>query len=132
MPAIPPAGILDSSFNGNGVVTTTIGTNAQANATAIDNCNNIVAAGYAISSGATKFALARYTSSGSFDGTFGTGGTVLTSIGSGATINAIAFDFLMQNIVVVGSAIISGLPNFAICAIRVTVRLIVPLMVERR
>ena len=56
----------------------------------IDNSGNIVAAGYAVSSGVAKLTLARYTSSGSLDGGFGTGGTTLTTVGTGATINAIA------------------------------------------
>ena len=80
---------------------------------AIDNSGNIVAGGYAVSSGVAKLALARYTSSGCIDGTFGTGGTTLTTVGTGATINAVAFD-ASQNIVVAGSAIVSGVPNFVV------------------
>ena len=106
-------GVLDPSFNGNGTVVTLVGTDSQSNGVAIDGSGNIIAVGYGVSAGVSNFALARYTSSGSLDGTFGTGGITLTPIGTGATINAVALDG-SGNIVVAGTAIISGNPNFVV------------------
>ena len=111
-----PAGILDITFGAaaNGTVTTLIGSSCQANGVVINSTSgSIIAAGYAIVSGSTVFALAQYTSGGILDATFGTAGIVTTAIGSGATINAVALD-ASNNIVVAGSATVSGNPNFAL------------------
>lgn len=65
-------GTLDQNFGSNGIVTTSFGVDAQAQAIALQPDNKIIAAGFA----GTSFALARYTSNGSLDSTFGTSGIV--------------------------------------------------------
>src|SRR5262249_47344918 len=63
------AGVLDAgSFSSNGVITTSIGTDAKANAIAIQTDNKIVVAGYAFSAGVNQFAVVRYNTDGSLDG----------------------------------------------------------------
>ncbi|HOT92846.1 MAG TPA: delta-60 repeat domain-containing protein [Anaerolineae bacterium] len=73
-------GALDNGFGANGIVTTTFpegGVSAQA--LALQSDGKIVAAGF----GAGNFALARYTTSGALDSTFGAGGIVTASVGTG-------------------------------------------------
>jgi len=80
----PPSypGPLDPSFGGDGIVTTTIGSYAEANGVAIQPNGKIVVAGYASS----NFALARYNSNGTLDLTFGTGGVVTTTFPDGTSV----------------------------------------------
>lgn len=102
-------GGLDYSFgSGSGSVTSTVGTgSAFVNSLAIQADGKPVLAGYA-SSGGTVFALARYTTKGALDTTFGTGGKVLTNVGGTFAGNsAIATSLAIQsdgNIVAAGYA----------------------------
>src|SRR5206468_4572273 len=82
-PALPTsAGALDTSFGTGGKVTTAIGSdNDQAYGVAIQSDGKIVAAGYSFNGSNNDFALARYTTAGALDTTFGTGGKVTTAIG---------------------------------------------------
>jgi uncharacterized delta-60 repeat protein len=75
-------GTADTSFGTSGTVTTDLasGSADQANA-AVQEGDKIVVAG----SSNGKFALAAYNSDGSLDTSFGTGGEVITPIGSSAT-----------------------------------------------
>jgi uncharacterized delta-60 repeat protein/uncharacterized repeat protein (TIGR02543 family) len=78
-------GSLDTGFGTGGEVTTAIGTgNNAAFAVAIQGDGKIVVAGYSYDGTNNDFALVRYTSAGSLDTSFGTGGTVTTAIGTGA------------------------------------------------
>jgi uncharacterized delta-60 repeat protein len=78
-------GALDPTFGSGGKVVTDFGSGTDsANALAIQSNGKIVAAGYAVVSSKLDFALARYTSTGALDPTFGTGGKVTTALGSGA------------------------------------------------
>jgi uncharacterized delta-60 repeat protein len=70
-------GSLDTSFDGDGLVTTKIGPQAEARSVVIQGDGKIVAAGY--SNG--KFAIARYNPNGSLDTSFDGDGVVLTSFG---------------------------------------------------
>ena len=79
------AGALDTAFSTDGKVTTAMGSGADwATSVAIDSSGKIVAAGFANNAGSRDFALARYTSTGALDTTFGTGGKVTTAISTGA------------------------------------------------
>jgi uncharacterized delta-60 repeat protein len=73
-----PDGGLDSSFGRDGKVFTDFGSPAVANAVAVLANGKIVVAG----THRFDFALARYTSSGQLDGSFGAGGRVTTDFGS--------------------------------------------------
>ncbi|MBL8814301.1 MAG: PD40 domain-containing protein, partial [Planctomycetaceae bacterium] len=76
------AGILDSSFDGDGKVTTSIGTShARSNGMALQSNGSIVLAGLAYTGSRTQFALARYTASGSLDGSFDGDGKLTTTVG---------------------------------------------------
>jgi uncharacterized delta-60 repeat protein len=82
-------GTLDTTFDTDGKVTTDFGSGGAsgAYAIAIDANGKIVVAGYVDIDNTSNinydFALARYNSDGSLDTSFGTGGKVITAIGSG-------------------------------------------------
>lgn len=119
------SGTLDYSFgSGTGTVTSAVGTgSAFANSLAIQADGKPVLAGYA-SSGGTVFALTRYTASGALDGTFGTGGKVLTNVAGTATGNsAIATSLAIQsdgNIVAAGYAKSTSAGYYRSAAVRYT------------
>lgn len=69
-----PDGSLDTSFGSGGEVLTDFGTSSGIGALQIEADGKIVAAGYS----GTNFALARYDTNGVLDGSFGSGGTVIT------------------------------------------------------
>ncbi len=83
-------GLVDSTFGGSGKLLTPVSTGIDvASAVAVQTVSSstfYVVAGYATTtSGSTDFALARYTTSGSLDGTFGTSGVVQTDLSSGGS-----------------------------------------------
>lgn len=92
------SGVLDPTFGVGGLVSTNFGspsdTYARARAAALQSDGKIVAAGvtggytYDVEESAA-FALARYTSDGELDASFGTDGRVTTPIGASATATAI-------------------------------------------
>ena len=73
-----PDGSLDTSFDGDGLVTTSLAS-GSAQSVAIQPDGKIVAAGFA-STGNNDFALARYNTNGSLDTSFDTDGVVITGI----------------------------------------------------
>jgi uncharacterized delta-60 repeat protein len=83
-------GTLDNTFGSHGGVATPFPGNlsSTALAVAIQSNGDIVAAGLTApnSLSPTDFALARYTSSGKLDTTFGSGGLVTTAFGSGSNL----------------------------------------------
>jgi uncharacterized delta-60 repeat protein len=99
--ALASPGDRDPSFGKDGRVVTAVGDSpySTANAVAVQSDGKIVAAG--VADQGIDFAVARYLSDGSLDPTFGTGGIVTTSIGSGDGAAAIAIDS-KDRIVVVG------------------------------
>jgi uncharacterized delta-60 repeat protein len=80
-------GSLDSTFGTGGIVTTPVGSGyAGAYALGIQSDGRIVVAGYSSDGSIYNFALVRYNTDGSLDSTFGTGGIVITPMGSGYDI----------------------------------------------
>lgn len=77
-------GSLDTTFGANGIVTTNFPANTkdQIEALAIDSSGRIVAAGFTGFGAACNFALARFSSTGVIDTSFGTNGMVSTDFGS--------------------------------------------------
>ena len=76
-------GSLDTSFGTAGKVTTAIGSSDdEAYALVLQPDGKVVAAGYTYGTSSIAIALARYSTNGSLDTTFGTGGKVTTAIGS--------------------------------------------------
>ena len=73
-------GSLDTTFNGNGKVTTPIGTGGDfAYSVAVQTDGKIIAAGGSIGAN-TDFAVVRYNANGSLDNSFGANGKVITPI----------------------------------------------------
>jgi uncharacterized delta-60 repeat protein len=85
-PAWAAEGDLDTSFSGDGKTTTPVGVGGfeeGAQDVALQPDGKMVAGGQAIGIGTgTDFALARYDADGEMDSSFGTGGRVLTDMGS--------------------------------------------------
>ncbi len=85
-------GALDSGFGSNGVVATDFeGGDDQAHALVIQPDGKLVVAGTASNGTASLFAVVRYNTDGTTDGSFGNGGMVTTDFGIGAAwVRAIA------------------------------------------
>jgi uncharacterized delta-60 repeat protein len=89
-------GSLDTSFDTDGKVTTSIGgIEDLATAVAIQSDGKIIAAGYSYNGTTTNFTLVRYNADGSLDSTFGTGGKVVTIFSNGST--GLARDIAIQS-----------------------------------
>jgi uncharacterized delta-60 repeat protein len=86
-------GSLDASFGTGGIVTTTVDGNDFATAVAVQSDGKLVVVGGAGPAGslASDFAVLRYNTNGTLDGSFGTGGKVETPAPSGtdAAANAV-------------------------------------------
>ena len=74
---------LDTSFSGDGRLTTVIAKHATGQAVAIQPDGKIIVAGYANNGANDDFAAARYNTDGSLDTTFDGDGRVTTAIGGG-------------------------------------------------
>ncbi len=100
-------GTLDTSFSGDGWVTTRLSTSEdKAHSAAIQSDGKIVVAGVS----GNHFALVRYNVDGSLDTSFSTDGMVTTPVGSVDDAWAVAIQF-DDKIVVAGSAWVSGGSN---------------------
>jgi uncharacterized delta-60 repeat protein len=107
-----PNGALDSTFNGIGYVTTSIGDGAQANSIKLQSDGKIIVGGVA-AVGVAAFLVARYTSAGVLDTTFGTNGYTTTSNGFQDIINQIAIQS-DDSIVAVGSSFNGAASEFVL------------------
>ena len=102
-------GILDTSFgpNSDGMVATNFGYSSSSGATSVTTLNNnIIVAGVIRKEGDADFALARYTSNGILDTSFGTAGVVVTEFSSDFS-TATSVTTLGNNIIVAGISAIS-------------------------
>ncbi len=78
------SGVLDSGFGVGGKVTTSIGSGDDyGQSVSVQSDGKILVPGFAWNGSDWNFALVRYTSGGALDASFGSGGKVITSIGSG-------------------------------------------------
>jgi uncharacterized delta-60 repeat protein len=85
-----PDGSLDTSFNGTGKVTTTIGTSGDfAHALVLQPDGKLVAAGESATGSQYGFALARYNPGGSLDTSFNGTGKVTTAFGAADSAHAL-------------------------------------------
>lgn len=108
------AGSLDSTFGGDGKVTTNFtGGDDLGLAVAVQADDKIVAAGGAATSGGS-FALARYNPDGTLDTGFSTDGKVTTNFTGGRDFAAAVAIQTDQKIVAAGSAGFSGDAKFAV------------------
>jgi uncharacterized delta-60 repeat protein len=107
-------GTLDSTFGIGGKVTTAVGPGDDtAYAVVIQGDGKLVVAGEASNGSDSDFALLRYNTNGTLDSTFGTGGKVITAIG---TSDEYAYALAIQpdgKLVVVGETNTGGNWNFA-------------------
>jgi len=106
--AFAAPGNLDPTFGMGGKVTTAVGTEDRGNAMVLQPDGKIVVGGRT-RPGATRydFALARYNADGSLDTSFGTGGTVLTSLNRATAPEDEILALVLQpdgKIIAVGSA----------------------------
>jgi uncharacterized delta-60 repeat protein len=109
-----PDGKLDSTFGSEGVVTTDFGSAALGRDVLLQPDGKIVVVGLVQSAGISDgFALARYEADGTLDETFGSGGEVMTGLGSysGGTAAVLQPD---GNIVAGGFARASGTGDFVL------------------
>lgn len=108
-------GTLDTTFGTGGIVTTDMGTMSDAAyAIVVQSDGRIVLAGEAGSGNSADFALARYNTNGTLDGTFGSSGRVITDFAGsvdGARGLAIMSD---GRIVAAGSALVLGATHVAV------------------
>lgn len=89
-------------------------TQAQSFACALQNNGNLVAVGTATSNNVNQFVVARYTSSGSLDSSFGAGGVTFTSIGNSSKATAMLIQPTDGNSVAAGVAIVNSAAQVAI------------------
>jgi uncharacterized delta-60 repeat protein len=84
----------DPQWGGGGIVTTPIGPgDDEANALVLQKNGRPIAAGSSFNGSSDDFALVRYTANGALDSSFGSGGIVTTSFGSG---NDDAYGLVLQ------------------------------------
>ncbi len=108
------AGKLDTTFGVGGAVTTSFGGTLDRAAAVTLHQGNILAVGTAFGVGVgPDFALARYTSNGSLDTSFGAGGKVVTDFGESDKLSAVAID-ADDTIVVIGNAPQGGICRFGL------------------
>jgi len=109
-------GSFDTTFDGDGKVTTNLGGWDRAESVTVESGGKILVVGYAVSgSGGGDYALVRYNTDGSIDTTFGVGGKVITNVGAGD----VAHSVIVQSdnkIVVIGDTAsnFSGSSDFAL------------------
>ncbi|RCJ35362.1 hypothetical protein A6770_16185 [Nostoc minutum NIES-26] len=79
-------GLLDTSFGNSGIVVTpSSGSNVEViNSIALQSDGKIVVTGFSWNGSTKNFAVARYDANGFLDNSFGSGGKVITAIGSGS------------------------------------------------
>ncbi|WP_328836466.1 calcium-binding protein [Streptomyces europaeiscabiei] len=78
-----PDGSLDTTFGGDGKVTTDLGGYNWGEAVVVQSSGKIVASGWS----GGRFTLVRYNLDGSLDSGFGTGGVATTDFGTGSAVN---------------------------------------------
>lgn len=105
-------GALDTTFNSTGIATLNYGTDIFVQSFAMQSDGKILIAGYSVSDGVAHLLIARYSSTGSLDDTFGSGGIVTKLIGSSTAVGDLAQQTISEEnyILVTGQAIINQVP----------------------
>ncbi len=117
-----PAGVLDTTFDGDGKAFAQFSFNSgAAEGVAIDGSNRIVVGGTATVGGPPDFAVARFLPGGALDTSFDTDGKATVDIGANSTDEAadLAIDG-MGRIVIAGTQTSSGAPVFAVARLTST------------
>lgn len=111
-------GVIDTSFSGDGKVLTAVTADSDyATAVAIQADGNIVLAGGCGTLGNFAFCATRYLPNGTLDASFGSGGKVVTPMGSGGFASGVAIQ-PDGKIVVAGPCQFSGIAYLFACAVR--------------
>jgi uncharacterized delta-60 repeat protein len=111
-------GSLDTSFDGDGTVTTTISASGSfASAVAVQGDGKIVEAGSCIVGSQQDFCVARYNSNGGLDASFDGDGTVTTAVGAGDD-SAKAVAVQSDGKIVVAGSCSSSLAIYEFCLAR--------------
>jgi uncharacterized delta-60 repeat protein len=110
-------GSLDNTFGSGGIVNSSFGPSSDvAYSIAIQNDNKILLCGYHYYNTEFDFELARYNTNGTLDSTFGVGGNIVTSVGTGQEIG---LSMTLQNDgkILIGGYSFNGVNNdFALLA----------------
>jgi uncharacterized delta-60 repeat protein len=105
-------GTLDSTFDGDGKVTTSFGSTDTGDGIALQSDGKIVASGSANISGNIDFALARYNTNGSLDTTFSGDGKVTSDFGG--TDHASAVGIQPDGRILAGGYVVTAEGDFAL------------------
>ncbi len=109
-----PDGSLDTSFSGDGKVTTHIGSgNSYAFGVTIQSDGKIIVVGSSYNGSNVEFTLVRYYPKGSLDTSFGSNGVVTTTVGTGGSALSVAIQS-DGRIVVVGNTWVGSNSDFAL------------------
>jgi len=104
-------GSLDTSFgNGGRVITSLCPDNDVGRSVTLQSDGKILVAGYARLNNLNEFAVARYNTDGTLDSSFGSGGTVITSVGSGNDYG-LSVRVQTDGRILVGGFANAGVPN---------------------
>ncbi len=106
-------GGIDTSFGTSGQVVNLVASNSKINDIAIQTDGKIVAGGISSSGTVNSFTLTRYTTTGALDSSFGSSGSVTTTINDNAFVQSIAIQ-TDGKIVAAGNSIINKQPNFTL------------------
>ena len=105
----PGPGALDTTFGGDGKVTTDFGASDLGYGVAVQPDNKVIVAGLTSSAADTSIAIVRYDTDGSFDSTFGAEGTVRTDFAPSSSEGAYSVALQADGkIVVAGGVAIPG------------------------
>ncbi|MDQ2982427.1 MAG: PASTA domain-containing protein [Actinomycetota bacterium] len=108
-------GNLDASFGTDGVVTTRIDDGSAADDVLVQADGKVVVAGGSFRSGHDRFALARYDRQGRLDPSFGSGGRVATSVGSGNVASPVSIAVQPSGkLIAAGSSEANWMVSFAV------------------
>jgi len=109
---VTSSGVLDTQFSGDGIVTFVVGAGQDhANSVAVADDGSVIVAGARGVGGVQQVVVARLTSTGALDSSFGVGGLVVSRFGSTeATAEDVTLDG--ANIVISGSILVNGQLGF--------------------